>query len=214
MLQSRLLARSLWMSDAQGDAVPPHSRLYPLIGFVWFLAALVAGASGWLSRLAPPRPQLLLAALTAVLMIAGIVVPSFRSWLAGVDLRTVIALHFSRFIGVYFLVLYARGLLPFPFAVVGGWGDIAIAATALAWLVLTRDPAGHRSLLRLWNLCGLIDTFFVVATAARMGLADPASMGPLRTLPLSLLPTFLVPLIIASHILIFWRLSLAPRRKR
>jgi hypothetical protein len=31
-------------------------------------------------------------------------------------------------------------------------------------------------------------------------------MGPLRVLPLSLLPTFLVPIIIGSHALIFWRL--------
>jgi hypothetical protein len=191
----------------------PRSRLYPLIGFAWFFAALVVGASGWLARLEPPRPQMLLFGLTAALIVAGIVVPSFRSWLAGLDLRTVIALHLTRFVGVYFLVLYARGLLPFQFAVVGGWGDIAIAATALVWLVLTREPAEHLVLLHLWNLCGLVDIVFVVATAARMGRADPASMGPLRTLPLSLLPTFLVPLIVASHILIFWRLSLAPRRE-
>jgi hypothetical protein len=202
------------MKGASGDAVPSRSRLYPLIGFAWFVAALVVGASGWLSRLAPPRPQLLLFGLTAALIVAGVVVPSFRSWLAGVDLRAVIALHLTRFIGVYFLMLYARGLLPFQFAVVGGWGDIAIAATALCWLVLAREPAEHPRLLRLWNLCGLIDIFFVIATAARMAMADPDSMGPLRTLPLSLLPTFLVPLIIASHVLIFWRLAGTPGRER
>jgi hypothetical protein len=134
-------------------------------------------------------------------------VPSFRAWLAAVDLRSVIAIHLTRFIGAYFLVLYARGLLPFDFAVLGGWGDIAIATTALLWLVLVAEPTAHRPLLLLWNLCGLIDIVLVVATAARMATADPASMGPMRTLPLSLLPTFLVPLIIASHVLIFWRLG-------
>lgn len=186
---------------------PSRSRLFPLIGFVWFLAALVVGASGRLASLAPPRPQLLLLLLTAALIAAGMLVPSFRAWLAAVDLRSVIAIHLTRFIGVYFLVLYARGLLPFDFAVLGGWGDIAIATTALLWLVLVAEPTAHRTLLLLWNLCGLIDIVFVVATAARMATADPASMGPMRTLPLSLLPTFLVPLIIASHVLIFWRLG-------
>jgi hypothetical protein len=83
---------------------------------------------------------------------------------------------------------------------------IAPPMTAVLWLVLTEDPARHRTLLTLWNLGGLIDIVFVVATAARMALADPASMGPLRVLPLSLLPTIVVPLIIASHVLIFWRL--------
>jgi hypothetical protein len=190
---------------------PARSPLFPLIGFVWFLVALGVGASGCLLGLAPPRPQILLIGLTVALLVAGAVVPSFRAWLAGVDLRSVIAMHLTRFIGIYFLVLYARGLLPFDFAVLGGWGDIVIAATALLWLVLTREPAAHRGLLLVWNLCGLLDILFVVATAARMAVADPASMGPLRTLPLSLLPTFLVPLIIASHVLIFWRLSRVAR---
>lgn len=195
------------------STTPSRSHLYPLIGFVWFLAAVVAGASGLLLRLAPPRPQLLIVGLTAALIVAGAIVPSFRAWLASVDLRSVIALHLTRFIGIYFLVLYARGLLPFEFAVLGGWGDIAIAALALAWLVLAPEPLEHRNLLWVWNLCGLIDILFVVATAARMALANPASMGPLRALPLSLLPTFLVPLIIASHVLVFWRIHGAPRRE-
>jgi hypothetical protein len=189
-----------------------RSRLFPLIGFVWFLVALVLGASGALVNFVPPRPQMLLVLLTAALIVAGLMVPSFRAWLASVDLRSVIAIHMTRFIGIYFLVLYSRGLLPFDFAVLGGWGDIVIAATALLWLVFVREPEEHRPLLLLWNLCGLIDILFVVATAARMGRTDPASMGPLRTLPLSLLPTFLVPLIIASHVLIFWRLRAVPRR--
>lgn len=183
-----------------------RSRLYPVIGFVWFLIALAVGASGVFLRLPPRAPQLLLLGLTAALLAAGALVPSFRDWLAAIELRSVIAIHLSRFIGIYFLMLYARGLLPRNFAVIGGWGDIAVATTAVLWLVLTEDPARHRTLLTLWNLGGLIDIVFVVATAARMALADPASMGPLRVLPLSLLPTIVVPLIIASHVLIFWRL--------
>jgi len=192
---------------------PVRSRIFPLIGFIWFLAAVAAGASGILARLAPPRPQVLLVGLTLALVLGWAFVPSFRLWLAGVGLRSAMALHVTRFVGAYFLVLYSRGLLPFQFAVVGGWGDIAIAATAVAWIVLARDPEAHRGLLSLWNFCGLADIVFVVATAARMAMADPSSMGPLRTLPLSLLPTFLVPLIIASHLLIFWRLTFGPRRE-
>lgn len=188
------------------SASPGRVGIYPLLGFVWFVAALAVGASGRLADLAPPRPQLLLVGLTIALVVAGLVVPSFREWLAELDLRAVIAIHLARFVGIYFLVLYGRGLLPFQFAVVGGWGDIAVAATALLWLVLADDPLEHRSLLWIWNVAGALDIAFVVATAARMAMADPNSMGPLRTLPLSLLPTFLVPLIIASHALIFWRL--------
>ena len=143
------------------DRATARSRLFPLIGFVWFLAALVVGASGLLLRASPRGPQLLLVLLTAVLIVAGVTVPSFRAWLASIDLRSVIAMHLTRFVGVYFLVLYARGLLPFDFAVLGGWGDIVIATSALLWLVLVREPADHRPLLWVWNLCGFIDILFV-----------------------------------------------------
>jgi len=54
---------------------------------------------------------------------------------------------------------------------------------------------------------GLADILFVVVTAARLGVADPESMAALLQLPLSLLPTFLVPLIIASHVILGVRLA-------
>jgi hypothetical protein len=188
--------------------VPGRSSPAPiqLIGFVWFLAAIVTGASGLLLRVPAPALQAILVALTLALFIAAVGVASFGAWLAAVDLSAVIAVHLTRFIGIYFLVLYRRGLLPFDFAVLGGWGDILIAAAAFAWLVFAADPARHRGWLWAWNLAGLIDILLVVAIAGRQGAADPASMGPLRVLPLSLLPTFLVPIIIGSHALIFWRL--------
>ena len=43
--------------------------------------------------------------------------------------------------------------------------------------------------------------------AARLAAADPSSMRALLRLPLSLLPTFLVPLLIATHVWIFVRLA-------
>ena len=58
-----------------------------------------------------------------------------------------------------------------------------------------------------WNVFGLVDIVLVVATATRLGVADPGSMRALLELPLSLLPTFLVPIIIATHIIIFARLA-------
>jgi hypothetical protein len=113
-------------------------------------------------------------------------------------------LHLTRFVGAYFLVLYGRGELPYAFAVPGGIGDIVVASLA-AVLLLTASPhtRGGRRLYLGWNVIGLFDILGVVTAAATQALADPASMRALVVVPLGLLPTFLVPLIIATHILLF-----------
>jgi hypothetical protein len=54
----------------------------------------------------------------------------------------------------------------------------------------------------IWNTLGLVDIIFVVTTATRLALRDPDSMVALLQLPLSLLPTFLVPVIMFTHIVI------------
>ena len=105
-------------------------------------------------------------------------------------------------------MLCQRGQLPCAFATPAGWGDIVIAILALA--VVGAIRTGFAKPLSLtWNTLGLIDITFVIFSALRFGLKNWQSMPALRELPLSLLPTFLVPLIIASHVLIFIRLARA-----
>ena len=96
--------------------------------------------------------------------------------------------------------------MPYAFAVPAGWGDITIATFAVVLLAGWPWLRRYCGALLFWNVFGLLDILFVVADAARQGLIDPASMAVLLRLPLSLLATFLVPLIIASHLLIFARL--------
>jgi hypothetical protein len=197
---------------------PSHPRLYLAIGLLWFTIAFVLAASGRLLLLRPPVPQLVLAGLTIGLIAAGALAPGFRVWLAGLNIRQIVAIHVTRFIGIYFLVLYGRGELPWAFAVPGGWGDIVVATGALGLVLLVPDLASRRGLVMAWNVVGMVDILGVVATAFRLALADPASMSALLRLPLSLLPTFLVPVIIASHVLLFARLrpesvSSAPDRR-
>jgi hypothetical protein len=119
--------------------------------------------------------------------------------------------HASRFAGFYFLTLHAQGKLPYAFAVPGGWGDIVVAVSALALAFVPREMAWRRKAYLAWNTFGLVDILFVIATAARLALADPHSMSALLYLPLSLLPTFFVPLIIATHVILFVRLRNAGR---
>ncbi|HXJ81349.1 MAG TPA: hypothetical protein VMS64_22060 [Candidatus Methylomirabilis sp.] len=191
------------MTASSADA-----RKVLIVTFVWFLVACGVGAAGLLRAARPPLPQVMIAGLTIVILIAFWRPTSFRRWALGVDLRAIVLIHVSRFVGIYFLVLYGRGELPYAFAVPGGWGDIAVAFTAGAICLLARPGIGpRRGVVIAWNIFGLVDIVLVVVTATRLGLADPSSMRALLQLPLSLLPTFLVPIIIATHIIIFARLA-------
>ena len=181
-------------------------RPYLAIATIWLVIAIAAGASGRFAQLHPPAPQLVLVGLTVLLIGCGAVFRGFRAWLGGLDVRSVLGLHLSRFVGFYFLLLNRRGELPYAFAVPGGWGDILVASLALLILLRIPVPEHRPHVLVGWNLLGFVDLLMVVGTAARLALADPGSMQALLRLPLSLLPTFLVPILIASHVLLFWRM--------
>ncbi len=179
----------------------------PSVLGVWLLAATAVGAAGLLVDLLPPWPQVILVGLTLLSLAFLWSDGPVRRWAALVDARLFVAFHITRFVGVYFLVLYGRGQLPYEFAVIGGWGDIIIATLAVL-LIATGPPDGpRRTAYLVWNAAGLADILFVVATATRLTLADPTSLAPMLRLPLSLLITFVVPIVIATHIWLFRRLG-------
>ena len=179
----------------------------------WLVLALIAGAAG-LVAIPPPFPQFLLMTLTAAALLATASIRELRAWALEADVRLLVGFHLTRFVGIYFLVLNARGELPWAFAVPGGWGDIvaAVAAIAVMTVAPTRGKRGWWALM-LWNVYGLLDIVMVVATAARLALTEPGSMRALTHLPLALLVTFVVPIIIATHIVIFVRLARSRRRE-
>jgi hypothetical protein len=171
---------------------------------MWFCVAMIGGASGCFRMAIAPVVAATVWTLTALVLLACWKIRPVRDWAMTVGLERLLLLHLTRFVGIYFLVLCRRHELPEAFAAPAGLGDIAVATMA-ALLLAVPKFRGWRTLLLFWNTIGLIDIVFVVFTALRIGSKDWQSMAPLRELPLSLLPTFLVPLIITSHVLIFMR---------
>jgi hypothetical protein len=178
-------------------------RVVTLVLLGWLCFAV--GLSGWLQDASAHAVAATVWTLTAIALFACWKICPIRKWALSVDLRCLVLLHVTRlFAGAYFLVLCQRGQLPCGFARSAGWGDIAVATLALPVLGATRTQF-TKTVLLTWNTLGLIDIIFVVFSALRFGSNDWQSMHALRELPLSLLPTFLVPLIIASHVLIYYR---------
>jgi hypothetical protein len=178
--------------------------LIRLFFWVWFAAAILAGHFLLLQRIPPPAIQAIIFGLTGLLVL-GYRVRALRDWVDALPLRSLVLLHLSRFVGIYFLVLFQRGELPRAFAVPGGIGDIIVATMVLPVAFAPLTEAQRLRAIVIWNVVGFVDILMVVVTATRLNLTDPSQMLALTRLPLSLLPTFLVPLILATHVIIFLR---------
>lgn len=178
-----------------------------LVFWVWFIAAVLVGQQRLLERMPPAAAQGILFGLTGVLLAAYFAVRAVRTWVDQIDLRSLTLIHLTRFVGIYFLVLYSRGQLPYAFAVPGGLGDIVVATLVPFVVFLPLGYERRQRLLTIWNVVGFVDIMLVVVTAIRLNLEDPVQMRALRLLPLSLLPTLLVPIIIATHVIMFVRLA-------
>jgi hypothetical protein len=188
--------------------VKGKTKLVLLILAIWFGVALAVGLTGGFNAASPATVALTVWTLTAILLLVWWKMPTANRWLNTADLRWLMALHLARFVGIYFLILCKRGELSCQFARPAGIGDIATASGAailLIWAWVRNGPSLRTAIL-IWNTFGVLDIIFVVFNAFRVGLTDWHGMAALRTLPLMLLPSFLVPFIIASHVIIFARL--------
>lgn len=196
------------MSFESVPSTPARTRRVLLGAVIWAALAYAVSAMGLLQKLTPPAPQILILLLTIGLIAFGRLYAPLHSWIASVDLRALVGVHVLRAVaGAGFLWAAAHGTLSTGFANMAGYGDIAVAILGLAAIVLVSPLRSSAPLLYvIWNTLGLIDIMLVVVTAARIGISDPPAMAQLMRPPFALIPLFLVPIVIASHIWIFERL--------
>lgn len=204
------------LSGSYTRQLPPAARPTTVfwIFAAWFWGAVTVGALGLLEGLEVSAVPIINWSLVGALFLAYFFSTRLRAWFLAVDVRVLMSFHLLRFIGIYFFVLHDRGELPSSFAIGGGWGDIAVATSALAVIAFApRDRPAGRVIYGVWNAVGLVDILAVLAMGVHEASADPSSMDAMLELPLCLLPTFIVPMILFTHMVIFLRLSsLAHRR--
>ena len=175
---------------------------------VWFLFALGGSLLGLFDS--GPRPPLLLGLAAAVPVAAFVVCyltsAELREFVLSLDLRGLALAQTFRVVGIVFVILYSLGALPGAFALPAGWGDFAIGITApvVAWY--WKRPFPKRAFI-VWNVLGSLDlvsamTLGVLASASPVGiLGGDVTTRLMGEFPLSLIPTFFVPLLLIFHLI-------------
>src|SRR5579859_1179895 len=190
----------------------------------WFLVSLSASAlrifeAGSKTAIFPPLPLgLTVVVPIAVFLLWLAVSPQFRRFALARSPRILTLAQSWRIGGIVFLILAARGILPGVFALPAGWGDIAVGATAplaASYLINPRRSSGFLA----WQMIGVLDlvtavTLGVLTSAAPVGiLAHGLTSDVMTVLPMSLVPTFFVPLMLIFHIICIAQAVRWPRQQ-
>jgi hypothetical protein len=185
----------------------------------WLLLLASFAAAGLFSASAYGIP--LVGVAVAVPVIAVLLLRArsgtLRSLISTIPLTLLVAVHVGRLLGVEFLLMQAAGRLPATFAFSAGWGDIIVATASLpVAFAVHRRIRGWRSLVLVWNCVGVADLIVAVALGAGSAAGSPIrfvyeepSSAVMGALPWFLIPGYLVPLYLITHVAIFFRLMAA-----
>jgi len=178
-----------------------------LVG-AWFLLVLACSLMGVFDS----QPPIALGAAVVLPVVAFAVFyrwfAPFRDFVLSANLQFLALAQTWRVGGLVFVILYGRGILPGVFALPAGWGDFAIGVTAplIAWLVASRKTYLKKPFV-VWNVLGLLDlvmavTLGILASGRQVGiLAGEVTTAVMGRFPLSLIPTFFVPLLAIFHLI-------------
>jgi hypothetical protein len=169
----------------------------------WFLLALAASSLGMaLGADAFPVAVLPIAVigLLAGRLVVGLRARSFRASEGNVAWRDRYGMQIARLdFGAVILVGAAGGLLPWEFARGAGAGDIAVGLAAVALRRLPPSHAAARPLALVFCALGLADLANALRVAARSVV--PWLITSQKPPILLMLPFFVVPLLLAQHLL-------------
>ncbi|HEY7038011.1 MAG TPA: hypothetical protein VID28_04125 [Methylomirabilota bacterium] len=140
--------------------------------------------------------QVLLSLVVYALIARWYVGPRLVSLPVGQALQPLLALHAFRHLGMVFLVPTVVGAtLPPNFALAAAYGDLLAGLLALAAIVALRARAAiAMPLTWVFNVLGLLD----LVNAFYQGLSHDVQLGAAYYIP-----TFIVPALIVTHIMIF-----------
>src|SRR6266496_3429760 len=199
--------------EMKNNANRNYAKLVLAILAVWLGIAIAASRllvfhAGSTYAFQPPVPLGLAVTLPILVFVLWYATsPGFREFVLSLNPKNLTIVQTWRIGGMTFVVLYVYGILPGVFALPAGWGDFAIGITAPFVAIYLAGNAERKASYIAWQLFGMLD----LVTAVTLGvLASPPPVGILghavttkamTVLPLSVIPTFAVPLLLILHII-------------
>jgi hypothetical protein len=175
---------------------------------LWFLMVLILSSRGAFLRPAGSLPIPILLPIVipiGLFLIAFSTSHQFKTWILSLDLHLITGVQAWRFGGFAFLILDTLNRLPGYFAWPAGVGDMAVAAAApfiVASLVRNPKFIASKSFVA-WNVLGIVDLVIAVTLGGLGPLLfhdHGTATALMARLPMSLIPTFFVPLFILLHL--------------
>ena len=182
------------------------ARVFVLL---WFLAAFTLSITGWFERFSSAT----LFGIGAVASASGFTIlywlsHRFRGFSRARGLRRFTRVQVLRFFGVLALIKANQQVLPALFAIPTGLIDILFAITS--FLVATRLVSSRgtaRPGFVAWHVLGLVGLavsviLAVLTSSPRFGFVERGiTSQPMTRFPMSLVPTFIGPLVLVCHLL-------------
>jgi len=212
----RIAARTPAAPSQRGDAIAAA------LVAAWFAAMAATGARGdwgtWRGVGPLSAIQLAIVAPPIVFVVAVTVSSALRDWLRSLDLARLVQWQVLRVLGASHLVSWGLGRIGGGFALPVGIGNLAVSLLAAhATLLTARGDPRHRRWILVVSSAGLCE--FAMTAALAIGGAftrrlafDPAlssdGYASIRTLPISLFPTFLIPFFTLLHLAALAKLRL------
>ncbi len=182
------------------------------IAVVWLSVAVLLAQRGVFR--APLNLAMAALGPATVFVVVYLLSPRLRDWVRRVDMAVIVNAQAWRVVGALFLPLWAFGILPGGFAGPAAIGDIAIGVAApFVALAVVRQARSWRASVMVLSLVGMLD-FAIVFTAAALAApggplaaADGISSSVMGHLPLSVIPTLLVPVFLILHVVALLKLG-------
>jgi hypothetical protein len=177
--------------------------------FVWFLLAFTLSITGWFERFSSAT----LFGFGAVISATGFTVlhwrsHRFRGFLKARSLKRLTCGQAFRFYGVLALFKAYQHVLPASFAVPTGVIDVVFAITSFFVAARLISSKGHpKRGFFAWHIAGLMGLavsviMAVLTSSSRFGMVkDGITSQPMAWFPMSLVPTFIGPLVLIFHLL-------------